>query len=839
MNFCGADYDQQVQDTKLVDASFHCGPCVQGEGAHLDSVFSEEGLDTVLYEGEMLKTQLRKHPLDIIEEQLAYDETVEQRDDVCQARAEPIVTVHEGPLLRSIISNVSSTTSTTTGSIVKGKFQLYQHIVPSPVTVTPRFNVDWVKQSRDAPNDSNNLHPQQDEIKRSASGSIDGLLKRLENGFRVKLYRHSGTYADEVLLYLDAPRKRLCLRSDQEVKKTDDVIKFWQELPIVRILRLEIDRKSRSPRNQLKAFSLILDSKPNVGRTYYDFEAESPIEREIIVATLMVVLEQAHSSIGRSCAEDESVRCETTGCVDVGTLDQPIVCSPSLEERLAAEGQYTPRRTTKLHNGQFGDTEASLVINLEHLDDSSLLTPRLDELRRRTLSQNDMNGGPALPGTDDLLSDCKGSNQIASAWCADDICTLALKDIADSCAGIFVLKQAEAGMCTASAVSEEQRLLIEEYIASALGTPSAVFSYLSEADVWNAQATDHGPSEPARKAPEGRIRNRASVLNAQCDRLRNLRQEMTFAAALKASKERMRLQTTQSFDDARMLKSASLEKEVANQFHSSALLKHVVGNMMLSSPAEQDDEVAFYDSDPEDARSKTLKDPRQVTAESRRKSKSVRPARALSGPGFEKIKGSNKRVSRKLDEDTIVQIVQQMTNERLTLIGHPTQRKGEPNRSPVCVKMWIESGVCLIDGTFILPKLSWAKYEGQSASSRRIKQTEPQKLELLDVCRIHTADIIDRRRHPFAVARRSFLIETQSEAFMFEAQTTEECDRIVFGLKLLIARLASLLMLRDGRAAEEFFGAVAANVPGEAPEWTRAELNSQGKSSPSTGSPVS
>jgi hypothetical protein len=162
-----------------------------------------------------------------------------------------------------------------------------------------------------------------------------------------------------------------------------------------------------------------------------------------------------------------------------------------------------------------------------------------------------------------------------------------------------------------------------------------------------------------------------------------------------------------------------------------------------------------------------------------------------------------------------------MTNERLTMMWHPTQDKKIRNRSPICVKLWIESGVCLIDGTFLLPKMAWSKFEEHGVSGRRLEQTEPHKLDLLDICRIHPADTIDRTRHPFAVARKSFIIETQSESIMFEAQSIEECERIVYGLKLVIARLASLLMLRDVRAAEEFFGAAVSQVPGEAPEWSQ------------------
>ena len=164
-----------------------------------------------------------------------------------------------------------------------------------------------------------------------------------------------------------------------------------------------------------------------------------------------------------------------------------------------------------------------------------------------------------------------------------------------------------------------------------------------------------------------------------------------------------------------------------------------------------------------------------------------------------------------------------MTNERLTLMWHPTQTKCRPNRPPICVKVWIEAGVYLADGTFLLPKLSWMKACGTPSGPRYLISTlvEPHKIDLLDICRIRPTDKIDRRLHPFPDSRKSFAVETQTDLYLFEARGRDERDRIVYGLKLVIARLASLLMLRDIRAAEEFFGSVASMVPGEAPSWTQ------------------
>lgn len=150
---------------------------------------------------------------------------------------------------------------------------------------------------------------------------------------------------------------------------------------------------------------------------------------------------------------------------------------------------------------------------------------------------------------------------------------------------------------------------------------------------------------------------------------------------------------------------------------------------------------------------------------------------------------------------------------------HPTQRENEPHRSPVCVKVWIEAGVYLNDGTFLLPKLTWTK----ASQDISFMQQPLEKLDLLDICGIRPVASVNRSRHPFALSQKSFYIETQTDTLVFQSQSPEERDRIVYGLKLVIARLASLLMLRDIRAAEEFFGAITNMVPGEAPTWAQGK----------------
>lgn len=157
------------------------------------------------------------------------------------------------------------------------------------------------------------------------------------------------------------------------------------------------------------------------------------------------------------------------------------------------------------------------------------------------------------------------------------------------------------------------------------------------------------------------------------------------------------------------------------------------------------------------------------------------------------------------------------------MMWHPTQNGGASNLPPICVKLWIESGVYLMDGTFLLPKLTWLPLHESNLDSRslNVSNDSPGSLDLLDVCRVIECSVINRQLHPFAHTDRSFIIQTQNGRYLFEAQSKQERGRVVNGLKLVIARLASLLMLRDLRAVDEFFG--GNSVPGEAPAWARTE----------------
>jgi hypothetical protein len=110
-------------------------------------------------------------------------------------------------------------------------------------------------------------------------------------------------------------------------------------------------------------------------------------------------------------------------------------------------------------------------------------------------------------------------------------------------------------------------------------------------------------------------------------------------------------------------------------------------------------------------------------------------------------------------------------------------------------------------------------FEGELGNRRKINLSV-EYFDLLEIARIdNSPQDIDRSVYPLAHEPSCFAIKTKTDYFLFQAQSVGEKFQIVFGLKLVVARLASLLIVRDMTAVEEFFEPVDAVVPGQAPSW--------------------
>ena len=95
----------------------------------------------------------------------------------------------------------------------------------------------------------------------------------------------------------------------------------------------------------------------------------------------------------------------------------------------------------------------------------------------------------------------------------------------------------------------------------------------------------------------------------------------------------------------------------------------------------------------------------------------------------------------------------------------------------------------------------------------------PDSFDLIEVTKVYDSPHLSREEFPFARKGRCFAVETRTSFYVFEAESVQDRKRFVFGLKLTVARLASLLLAKDTRVVEEFFEPVESEVPGIAPAF--------------------
>eukprot|EP00934_Nitzschia_sp_Nitz4_P005974 Nitzschia sp. Nitz4//scaffold3_size479765//43810//46457//NITZ4_000017-RA/size479765-augustus-gene-0.1-mRNA-1//1//CDS//3329550509//5964//frame0 len=423
----------------------------------------------------------------------------------------------------------------------------------------------------------------------------------------------------------------------------------------------------------------------------------------------------------------------------------------------------------------------------------------------------------ALATVEDVELAAMAANEVASGpFCTDDVCTTSLKDFTDTMKSIFEMKQNSR---EGKPAAEKQRAMTEDYITNVLGAPTSVSNLLSVKDMWGTKIENPKPFKKV-------LRNRSRCTGGQASRVASLRRQMTFKS-LHSVEHMPFVQVVHSYDDmersgrfGQKLNSSDIQKAPRND--TSQFLRKVTENA-IHDEVDEEGEVLYYDSDPEDVRERAAtRGPRRAVADRNNLSPRAKPhTEALSSIPMSRMNLS--RRLRRCDDDLVTDIIDTMKNEQMTLMWHPAQSESIPNRAPFCVKVWIESGIYLIDGTFLLPKLTWVPLFEESLRSKVLNVTlsNPGAIDLLDVCRVRECNRIDRNIHPFAKVDCSFIVQTQKETQIFEAQSREERKRIVNGLRLVIARLASLLMLRDLRAVDEFFG--GNSVPGEAPSWAKGK----------------
>ena len=170
-----------------------------------------------------------------------------------------------------------------------------------------------------------------------------------------------------------------------------------------------------------------------------------------------------------------------------------------------------------------------------------------------------------------------------------------------------------------------------------------------------------------------------------------------------------------------------------------------------------------------------------------------------------------------MNDDHIAKAVDGILHRRMMLVWHQPE-------GPVAVYAWIELGSQL-RSALIQPKLMWKpvhETEDERGALGITNHINLHSVDLLDISRILASTKVDRKKHPLAKSKCSLSIETFDHNLLFEASCQEERDALVQGLKGLVARLASKIIVGDERVFDEYFTPFGASVPGEAPEWARS-----------------
>lgn len=140
------------------------------------------------------------------------------------------------------------------------------------------------------------------------------------------------------------------------------------------------------------------------------------------------------------------------------------------------------------------------------------------------------------------------------------------------------------------------------------------------------------------------------------------------------------------------------------------------------------------------------------------------------------------------------------------------QQKGAVSSSskgttPVSVQGWFEMG-SRFRSKIVQPKFMWRATYQPDLGQRRLSMSgrTPESLDILSMIRILTPTSIDRTKYPYVQLNRCFTIITNTNAqYVFEASTPAQRDWFVYGLKLVVARLASMVIVGDGQMFSEFF----------------------------------
>jgi hypothetical protein len=175
------------------------------------------------------------------------------------------------------------------------------------------------------------------------------------------------------------------------------------------------------------------------------------------------------------------------------------------------------------------------------------------------------------------------------------------------------------------------------------------------------------------------------------------------------------------------------------------------------------------------------------------------------------------------NDEVFSTIVQEIFNQTTTLVFHRRSSAPPDGQAarPVAIDAWLERGQNLAH-SLIQPKWMWKPKPRELRGNLKLPHHfQVQAVELLDVTRILKLEDVAHGRdvHSFAKTAHCFVVKTiHGEEYCFEALNVSERDRLVFSLKLVIARFGAKVLVGDRQLYGEFFSMADSGVPGNAPD---------------------
>ncbi|KAG7364957.1 hypothetical protein IV203_038160 [Nitzschia inconspicua] len=251
---------------------------------------------------------------------------------------------------------------------------------------------------------------------------------------------------------------------------------------------------------------------------------------------------------------------------------------------------------------------------------------------------------------------------------------------------------------------------------------------------------------------------------------------------------------------------------------SGDLLKFGLNHSMLSGM----DDSGCYDSDPEEF---TRRRHRLSFADDLTGSENLYQQRGLHSL----TSHSPSRAFMDVQNDEVFStIVEEIFNQTTTLVLHCRNPDSTESHAPsaglrpVAIDAWLERGQNLAH-KLIQPKWMWKHKPREVRGTVKLSNNPSlQAVELLDITRILKLEDLDENKlfySSFAKSAHCFVVKTiHGEEFCYEAPNQSERDRLVYSLKLVIARFGAKVLVGDPQVYWEFFSMGNAAVPGHAPD---------------------